>query len=112
METETGNTAAGNAISTPAGNNASLASIASIDSQASIALVPTEPKNRLLASVRSAAHPANPYDSNNLIMYHTSLSAIEAMMIQEGFPKKDLRRAKKLLSSKYRFPEGSIFTEV
>jgi hypothetical protein len=45
-------------------------------------------------------------------MYHTSLSAIEAMMIQEGFPKKDLRRAKKLLSSKYRFPEGSIFTEV
>ena len=95
METETGNTAAGNAISTPAGK-----------------VAPTEPKNRLLASVKPEAHPANPYDSNNLIMYHTSLSAIEAMMIQEGFPKKDLRRAKKLLSSKYRFPEGSIFTEV
>ena len=95
METETGNFAAGSAISMPAVN-----------------VAPPAPKNRLLASVKPEAHPANPYDSNNLIMYHTSLSAIEAMMIQEGFPKKDLRRAKKLLSSKYRFPEGSIFTEV
>ena len=56
--------------------------------------------------------PADTYSYENLLMYHTSLSLVERMVQEELLTPADYRKSVKILSKKYGFPPGSIFTEI
>ena len=55
---------------------------------------------------------ADPYSYENLLMYHTSLSLIERMVLDGLLTASDYRKSIRILSEKYGFPNGSIFAEI
>jgi hypothetical protein len=53
----------------------------------------------------------DPYSPENLLMYHTSLGLIETLQKRGVITRDDYRKAVRILTERYGFPENSIFAE-
>ena len=54
----------------------------------------------------------DPYSPDNLILYHTSLGLIETLVKKGVITRDDYRKAVRILTERYGFPENSIFAEI
>ena len=64
-------------------------------------------------TVNSAAGSviADPYDPNNLILYHTALSLAESLVHEGILSAADYRKARTILTKRHGLPLDSIFAE-
>ena len=68
-------------------------------------------RNTVAGSATTAPGGENPYSPDNLILYHTSLGLIETLQKRGVLTRDDYRKAVRILTERYGFPENSIFAE-
>ena len=56
--------------------------------------------------------PADPYNPDNLMLYHVSLGLIEKLVCSGDLNLSDYRNACRILTRKYGLPLDSIFAEI
>ncbi len=68
-------------------------------------------RNTAAGSATITPEVRDPYSPDNLILYHTSLGLIETLQKRGVITRDDYRKAVRILTERYGFPENSIFAE-
>ena len=68
-------------------------------------------QNTAAGSATTERGGRDPYSPENLLMYHTSLGLIETLQKRGVITRDDYRKAVRILTERYGFPENSIFAE-